>query len=62
MIAGALRVCTLWISLLPGAETQPSAEVVVLDGPEVEHMRDGLKRVKCPFRSVSSLDSAILSR
>lgn len=36
------------------------APVRVLDGPEVQPMRDGLKRVGCEFADVTSLDEASL--
>jgi len=57
------RLMTYAISLLmwTGADSQPVSEVVVLDGPEVQHLRDALDRITCPFRSIAKLDSAALA-
>ena len=69
----SLLVCTVTTSVsvaagasLPDAHSQksassPSPRVLVWDGPEVEHLRAGLDRIGCPFRTVRSLSDSTLS-
>jgi len=54
-------VC-VWAMLL-AIEARPAEPdaVRVLDGPEVQPMRDGLARLKCPFGDLKTLDQASLA-
>jgi len=62
MIGIALRTCAISLLMCADADSQAASEVVVLDGPEVQHLQDALNRITCPFRSTGKLDSATLSK
>ncbi len=61
MIGTALKTCTACLLMWTVADSQGVSPVVVLDGPEVQHLHDALSRVTCPFRSIARLDSAALT-
>jgi hypothetical protein len=61
MIGTVLRTCAACLLMCADADNQAASKVVVLDGPEVQHLHDALNRVTCPFRSIARLDSATLS-
>ena len=46
----------LFFSVAAYADTN----VLVLDGPETNFMRDALKRIDCPFKSIVKLDASAL--
>ena len=60
---GSVSTVSILCLLSLTATAEPTvAEVCVLDGPEVQHMRDGLERVGCAFRRAAKLDKQALSR
>ena len=61
MIGSGLMTYAISLLMWTGADGQAVSEVVVLDGPEVQHVRDALNRVTCPFRGTAKLDSATLA-
>jgi len=46
----------LFVSVAAYADTN----VLVLDGPETNFLRDALKRIDCPFKSIAMLDASAL--
>ena len=61
MIGSGLMTYAISLLMWTGADGQAVSEVVVLDGPEVQHVRDALNRVTCTFRGTAKLDSATLA-
>lgn len=61
MIGTGLMSYAISLLIWTGADGQAVSEVVVLDGSEVQHLRDALNRVTCPFRSTAKLDSRALA-
>lgn len=61
MIGIALRTCAACLLMCADADSHAVSAVVVLDGPEVQHLHDALNRVASPFRSIAKLDSETLS-
>lgn len=61
MIGTGLMSYAISLLMWTGADGQAITDVVVLDGPEVQHLRDALNRVTCPFRSTAKLDSRALA-
>jgi hypothetical protein len=56
MIGSFLTLCGLAFTGAAAADTPASPEVWVLEGPEVQHMCDALKRVGCSLRRLAQLD------
>jgi hypothetical protein len=54
-------VCVVAMLVALEARSAAPVGVRVLDGPEVQAMRDGLARVKCPCAGIASLDEASLA-